>query len=143
MAESLILIDILFITYILCIMNIEDIKNNYPWKQVFEFSDGTNLDEFSEPSNFPFQMEDVAEILNIEDGQNDGQSWIILVKLNNGLYGFLTAWCDYTGFDCQAGGHSYVSLSKEKLIRFGMGEDDRKRFGLSLPGEDFFIDSNH
>ena len=121
-------------------MNIKDIKDSYDWGYVFSYSDGTSLDE--ETPNFPFKMNDVSKILFIEDGENDGRSWIIMVKLKNKLYGFASAWCDYTGFDCQSGGHSYVSKNKKKLIRYGMGEDDRKRFGISL-NDDFRIDSQH
>ena len=120
-------------------MKIKDIIESYNWKEAFTYSDGRSLDD---DSHQPFTMKDVKTIIHMEDGENDGSNWIILVKLKNGLYGFLSAGCDYTGWDCQAGGHSYVSKSKKKLIRYGLGEDDRTRFGLTLP-DDFQIDSKH
>ena len=121
-------------------MNIKDLENSFDWKEAFTFSDGTSLDEGSD--SFAFGIDDIKKILYAEDGGNDGPSWIIMVKLKNNQYGFLTAWCDFTGWGCQDGGHSYVSKSKKKLIRYGLGEDDRKRFGISLP-DDFQIDSKH
>lgn len=116
------------------------ISESYDWKEAFKYSNGKSLDDNT--PDFPFQMAHISKILYIEEGENDGPSWIIMVKLKGGMYGFLSAGCDYTGWDCQAGGQSYVSKSKQKLIRFGLGEDDRKRFGISLK-DDFQIDSKH
>lgn len=120
-------------------MNIEDLSS-YDWVEAFSYSNGKTIDD--EDGDFSFRRDDVESILYSDEGENDGRGWIIMVKLKNGLYGFLSAWCDYTGWDCQAGGHSYVSKDKDKLIRYALGEDDRKRFGISLT-DDFHIDSKH
>lgn len=40
-----------------------------------------------------------------QEGENDGQSWIFVVRKrcdeNQFLYIAFEAWCDYTGFDCR------------------------------------------
>lgn len=82
----------------------------------------------------PFLITDVAEVVAAVDGYNDGDSWTGVFRLKDGRYGYLTAWCDYTGWDCQAGGHGDTRATLEEVIRELCTEDDRKRLGLKLPG---------
>ena len=37
-------------------------------------------------------------------GENDGPSWVWILELLDGSFGYLKAWCDYTGWGCQDGG---------------------------------------
>lgn len=74
----------------------------------------------------------VAEVIASSEGENDGANWLLVVKLADGRYSFLSAGCDYTGWDCQAGGHSEERDSLAELVRFGMGQDDRERLGFEL-----------
>jgi hypothetical protein len=53
-------------------------------------------------------------------------------KLDNDLYFYLTAWCDYTGWDCQSGGSITVSNHKENLIAFAMDNETRERLKFKL-----------
>jgi len=78
-----------------------------------------------------FTRADVVEIIACAEGENDGPSWIGVFKIKNGLYAFLEAGCDYTGWDCQSGGSATISDDLEHLIRFGVDEDSRKRLGLN------------
>lgn len=84
-------------------------------------------------SDAPFQRADVAEVIAAVDGENDGPNWIGVFRLNDGRFAFLSAGCDYTGWDCQSGGHAIVDDDLDHLIQFGLGEDDRVR--LRLPRE--------
>lgn len=79
-----------------------------------------------------WSCEDVAEILAMSEGENDEANWLMVVKLKDGRFSFLSAGCDYTGWDCQAGGSSHERDTLEALIRFGMGQDDRDRLGYTL-----------
>lgn len=79
-----------------------------------------------------WKPEDVAEVLAMEEGENDGANWLMVVKLKDGRYSFLSAGCDYTGWDCQAGGSSDEKATLEELIRMGMGQEDRDRLGYSI-----------
>ena len=90
------------------------------WTEAFAYADG-------------FTREDVVEIIALDEGQNDGDSWLLYGKLADGNYFFLSAWCDYTGWDCQAGGDSTMSHSKEDLERFSMSDKDRERLHIALP----------
>lgn len=94
---------------------------DYDWKEAFNFAD--------------FSVGDVAEVLKADEGCNDGDSWLAVGRLNNGMFFFLSAWCDYTGWDCQSGGGSEVADTLENLIRWRMGDADRQRLGYVLPPE--------
>lgn len=79
-----------------------------------------------------FTREDVAEILAIDDGCNDEESWVGLFRLKDGRYAFLSASCDFTGWDCQAGGHAFVGGDLESMVRYGLGAEDRERLKAQL-----------
>lgn len=46
-----------------------------------------------------FDVEDVALTIFSSEGENDEESWIWIGLLNDGTYGALVSWCDYTGWD--------------------------------------------
>lgn len=94
---------------------------DYDWKEAFGFCF--------------FSTDDIDSIITKDEGQNDGDPWLAVGTLKSGGYFFLTAWCDYTGWDCQAGGHSEEAPTLEHLIRFCMGDEDRQRLGYTLPPE--------
>lgn len=84
--------------------------DDYDWAAVFHFADGDDVDRggiAGEPNlrhvpkgaTKPFSREDVTHILGSHCGENDGEPWRIVVKLNDGRYAYLEASCDYTGWD--------------------------------------------
>ena len=96
----------------------EEIRG-YDWKEAFEFA--------------PFNREDVAEVIAVAEGQNDADNWVGVFKLKDGRFGYLTAWCDYTGWGCLDGGHGDTRATLADVIIELCEEDDRKRLGLRLP----------
>lgn len=76
--------------------------------------------------------EEVVDVINADEGENDGESWICYGQLANNSFFFLTAWCDYTGWDCQAGGEFFTHYDLEQLKRFNMSDRDRERLGIVL-----------
>ena len=66
----------------------------------------------------------------LDEGANDGDDWICLGRLKTGRWFFLSAGCDYTGWDCQAGGRAYVSETRDLLERMAMTAEDRRRLHL-------------
>lgn len=97
---------------------IKELLSEYDWQEAFNYAD--------------FSSEDVLEIHDMAEGENDGLDWIIYGVLLSGQWFFLSAGCDYTGWDCQANGYSYTNDSKDDLIRFDMTEEARVRFGIIL-----------
>lgn len=41
----------------------------------------------------------VKSIVGIQQGEQDERNWILLAELNDGRYLFVSAGCDYTGWD--------------------------------------------
>lgn len=86
----------------------------------------------SNASADPFQRVDVAEVIATADGANDEAAWLGVFRLKDGRFAFLSASCDYTGWDCQSGGHAIVSHDLQHLVQFGLGYEDRARLNLEM-----------
>jgi hypothetical protein len=129
-------------------MTKEELLSNYDWRQAFAYAgdvydyasrDGQTYGDpavssciGTDTATGPVLRADVTEIVASSEGENDGPDWLIVVKVADGRYAYLTAGCDYTGWDCQAGGHCIVDNDLQHLIRFGIGEAERARLGLGL-----------
>ena len=94
----------------------EDLKD-YDWEQAFNYAD--------------FSVEDIITIIAAEEGEHDGNSWILVAELNDGKFGYLDAGCCYTGWDCQSSGSSYIGTF-EHIQRWCMTSSSRRRLGLTL-----------
>ncbi len=79
-----------------------------------------------------FTREDVALIKGQSEGEREERSWIVWGQLKDGRWFFAEGSCDYTGWDCQASNAGAVASSEADIIRFGMTDGDRERFGLTL-----------
>lgn len=78
-----------------------------------------------------FGRSDVERVLAMREGENDGPNWMCYGQLRDGRYFFLSAGCDYTGWDCQSGGCAFVSDDQSELLQFGMTSDERSQLGLT------------
>ncbi len=114
--------------------------DNYDFAEVFGEGSGGNCTAIM-PSRCPvddetplgtFSREDVGLICGIQDGENDERDWIVWGQLKDGRWFIARGGCDYTGWDCQAGNSGNVATTQADIIRFGMSEDERERFGLHL-----------
>jgi hypothetical protein len=106
-------------------MDLKQMREDCDWKEAFSYA-GTIRTATGCPKD-PFTIDDVSRILRFENGENDGPSWIMVGRLKDGRYFFLDAGCDYTGWDCQAGGDAQVADTLDNLIRYGMYESARDR----------------
>lgn len=100
------------------------------WEEVFKYADkpkDCGVDDTV--GSHGFSREDVSKIYHLHLGGNDYDNWWLLCGLKDGRYAYITAWCDYTGWECQAGGESYVSDSLEHLLKF-IPEDERSEIKL-------------
>jgi hypothetical protein len=91
--------------------------------------------EYSEASKGKIKgilRDDVSKILYMQDGENDKKDWIGIFELKDGRLISVESGCDYTGWDCQAGGTVTVSYNLKDLIQYGVSENARKRFGIVL-----------
>ena len=77
------------------------------------------------------EIGDIVEIIASSDGEKDERSWIGAFRLTDGRFLMVRASCDYTGWDCQAGGDSEVADSIENLVRWSMDDEERERLGFA------------
>jgi len=80
------------------------------WEQVFGYADGTamladgpsvsttEVIEQDTPTD-PFSIGDVIEIYGQDEGEHDEQNWVAAGLLKDGRHFFISAGCDYTGWD--------------------------------------------
>ena len=101
--------------------------DDYDWREAFDCGNPPSLVAGAFCTTDCFNREDVVRILELSDGINDGNPWVIAGELKDGRWFYLEAWCDYTGWDCQAGGHSWVSHSLDNLVQFGLTSSGRDR----------------
>lgn len=111
-----------------------DALKNYDWEEVFKAEYATPEwvnGSAHKGTGEAFTRDDVAEIIASEEGENDGASWIMLGRLNDGRYFFIEASCDYTGWGCQEGGRSFCAETRELIEQFGMTLEERTRLRLA------------
>lgn len=72
---------------------------DFDWEQVFKYAEPNDDISKLYQDLKKFTREDVVEILGSDYGSNDGPDWVIAGKLADGRYFFLSAGCDYTGWD--------------------------------------------
>jgi hypothetical protein len=109
--------------------------SGYDWKETFKYCNGGYIGTIcgdEDVSIKSFTREDVAEIIAISDGQNDGDSWVAIFKLLDGRYAFVSARCDYTGWGCQESGRAIVSNNLNALKLLGVPISEHARLGISL-----------
>ncbi len=72
-----------------------------------------------------------------QEGENDKDDWIFLVKTDDDVYVYLNASCNYTGFDCQGGGEVIYSKEFDRILVYGIPESV-----ISLNHYQFLIKEN-
>ncbi len=69
----------------------------------------------------------------MSDGDNEGENWIGIFKINSGNFIVLEAGCDYTGWDCQSwGSHAEYGSLKEALSPLNLTREFRERLASQL-----------
>lgn len=76
----------------------------------------------------------IATVLAASE-DDDGTGWICAFVNKDGKFGLLSAWCDYTGWDCRSGGRVEYADSLEELCRLVMDNDQRYRLGYDVFGQ--------
>lgn len=83
-----------------------------------------------------FTAMDVVHVYAMQKGEKDGSNWICAGRLKDRRFFFLSAGCDYTGWDCRSWGDVLLSDNLAILVGFGMTERDRDALGAKLEAED-------
>lgn len=104
---------------------------DYDWASAWEvYGDVRSAHPTSGVSLAGLSPDDVDVVLSADEGENDGPEWLLYGVAKDGRYFFLSAGCDYTGWDCQAGGTLTVAKTEREMLDFGMTKDNRDRLGV-------------
>jgi len=114
-------------------MNVDEMKSDYDWREAWGVAQAPEaVLGFTGSLDLSGGWDNVVVVLAAAAGENDGNSWVAALRLHDGRHLLLSAWCDYTGWDCQSGGRMQISASLDDLIRFGMTGEERTRLGYTL-----------
>jgi len=114
--------------------DLKDIQTGYDWEEVFGQGSGGNctneVESLDGTSTDPVLRENIVEVLASVCGENDGDNWICVVRLNDGRFACCEGSCDYTGWDCQAGNTITVASSLESLMQSGVTPEWARRLEI-------------
>ncbi len=113
-------------------MTLDKMRNDGNWWEAFVYARQPEVVIGEDVSSKGFGLDDVYEIISSIEGEHDGPNWMGVFRLKDGRFAFLSAGCDFSGWDCQASGYANVASSLERLIRFGISQGDRKALNMSL-----------
>lgn len=91
----------------------------YDWFQAFAYA----------PEGI--ERENVAEVLHAAEGERDADNWVLVARLKNGLFLYLSAGCDSTGWDCRSGGIGETRETLDAIIRECVTDDDARRLNIT------------
>ena len=111
-------------------MTPEELRTDYDWREAFAYASKPQPCAGDSCALTAATIDDVADVIARADGENDGDSWVGVFVLRDGRYLFLSAGCDYAGWDCQAGGSAWVATDYDALFQFGLGANERSRLNL-------------
>lgn len=106
-------------------MKLDEMREDSDWREVWKYASPASNPITREviPS---ITMDDVEEIIAASNGERDEDHWIGVFRLKDGKWVFLSAGCDTTGWDCQAGGSAEWCATLEEL-KACIGDWDRNR----------------
>ena len=115
-------------------VTVEQLRDDYDWREAFGQGSGGNCSPKADacPPGAPVDLtppavEDVAEVVAAVNGENDVSHWVGLFRLKDGRFALVDAWCDYTGWDCQADNNVEVATTVADAVLVGMGAEDLRR----------------
>ena len=89
-----------------------------------------------------FTLDDIHNLHAEVPGHNDEDYWYWVIELKDGRFLLTSAWCDYTGWDCQSGGESKVAESAEAAAMLAPerenGREIRRNLLAQIRGEQAF-----
>jgi hypothetical protein len=111
---------------------LEDLKKDSDWQCAFWEAFYHNY-QWGNSDDHPINS--VEEILAYSDGENEGPDWIGVFYMGEPYlkYAIVAAGCDYTGWDCQAGGAvEFYEDVNHAVSKFALTNDMRERLGDQL-----------
>lgn len=86
-----------------------------------------DLESYLQYNSDIYRLDDIANIHAEVPGHNDEDNWFWIIELKNeregGKFVITSAWCDFTGWDCQSGGDSQIAQSLEDAAMLAPKEE--------------------
>jgi hypothetical protein len=110
--------------------SLEDFKADYDWRSAFHEAVYHSCGSYDVIG----PIENVTRVIHSIEGENDEADWLAIVEWSGpeGKFAVMSAGCDYTGWDCRAGGSidfyesaavALSSLTPEQARRLGLPHD--------------------
>lgn len=112
------------------ILAIQMVRNDSDWEEAFVYAQNPYPSEVDKGIPLePCLIGDIVQVIAAETGEIDRDRWVGVFKLKDGRYMTLSAWCDFTGWDDQAGGEACVGYDLHTTVKAGLDTSARKRLG--------------
>ncbi len=109
--------------------------NDYPFSYIGNPLQNYSLDEITQTIPFCKENltcgafpENITEVFYFQNGEHDQEQWYLVAKLDNGVFAYYCAGCDYTGFDCQGSMRLTLADTLDNLLEYALGEWRRTEF---------------
>jgi len=113
-------------------ISVEEMRSSYDWQHAFHEACFGYYKPWSEENNIG-PVKYVNQVICADEGENDGKDWIAVVGWSGveGLFAVMRAGCDYTGWDCRAGGKiEFYNTIEEALSPLTLTVEERLRFNI-------------
>lgn len=82
-----------------------------------------------------FDITHIQSVIAEVPGQHNewNYHWVLLLK--DGLFVYLTGWCDYTGWDCQSGAESWMGFSAQDVVAHAPETETRFEATIAVRNE--------
>lgn len=110
----------------------EHVKDDCDWQEAFKYAHEVSNPVTRETIKYENPIEEVAYVVAISEGSNDGPEWVGIFLMKDGKFLFLAAGCDYSGWGCQASGHAEWHNSLKTLWSCITVDDHRERLSKDL-----------
>jgi hypothetical protein len=110
-------------------MTIEELdkESYYNWTEAFAYAKGA-INAVTRKTR-DFSIDQVTDVIASSEGENDERNWIGIFAAD-GVFLFLSAGCDYTGWGCRDWGSSEWHEDLTTLKELITSTEDRERLGL-------------
>lgn len=115
------------------VIALEEFKDDWNWQAaIHEAVCGYYTSSYLE-ENPEHPIHNVAEVLAADAGEHDERDWIAILRMKDGQWAMLRAGCDYTGWDCRAGGSmEYFETVDEACSAMSLTPEELKRLAPDL-----------
>lgn len=113
-------------------ITLAEMRDDYDWQEAFGFAGKISVVLGETVGADGFGLDDIDAVLAADAGANDEARWVAIFRLRDGRFAYLTAGCDYTGWDCQSWGQAFVAGSLEKLWQLGVDQDEKPRLAEAV-----------